>query len=89
MGLTPYRVIATQTSLGELAKHRLDGATGMSIYIYGGVEVMCYVSRGVACRLTPHSVRGVAIWVTCSSELVRTLLAYGTSPAAIAVITEW
>jgi hypothetical protein len=27
--------------------------------------------------------------VTCSSELVRTLFAYGTSPAAIAVITEW
>ena len=50
---------------------------------------MCYVSRGVACRLTLNSVRGVAIWVTCSSELVRTLFAYGTSPAAIAVITEW
>jgi hypothetical protein len=33
--------------------------------------------------------RGVAIWVTCSSELVRTLFAYGTSPAAIAVITEY
>jgi hypothetical protein len=50
---------------------------------------MCYVSRGLACGLTPHSVRDVAIWVTCSSELGRTLFGYDTSPAAIAVITEW
>jgi hypothetical protein len=27
--------------------------------------------------------------VTCSSELGRTLFGYDTSPAAIAVITEW
>jgi hypothetical protein len=45
------RVIATQTSTREFAKHRWDKAAGRIFIYMGGFEVMCYVSRGVACRL--------------------------------------
>jgi hypothetical protein len=39
--------------------------------------------------VTPQAMSDVAIWVTCPSELVHMLSAYGAGPAAIAVITEW